>query len=258
MKTIAFANLKGGVGKSTLAVHLAWYLAELGNRTLFIDLDPQGNSSSTLRDNTVGIAASQLFEEAALPSFEPAGNLSVIEADKKLRDISRADFSVMGTFVDQLGNLAEHFDYCVVDTSPSIDRRTESALMAADFFVTPVDVETYAVEGLGKFLDEARRVLTFKERYGQQLEFVGVIANKVNNTSPMHLRNLKELVSSFPKFIIPHKVSARTNIGEAIAERKPVWQLPKTAAREAGKELRVVLQFIAEKMGVKAAKEAVA
>lgn len=250
MKTIAFANLKGGVGKSTLAVHLAWYLAERDRRVLFVDLDPQGNSSSTLRANAVGFGASLLFDdEAALPPL-PAlhDNLALIAADPKLRDIARADAFVMGTFAEQVAGFGDRFDYCVIDTSPSVDRRTESALMAAGYFVTPVDVETYAVEGLGKFLREARRVLTFKERYGRGLEFIGVIANKVNNTSPMHLRNLRELIAEYPKFIIPHKVSARTNIGEAIAERRPVWSLPKTAAREAGKELRVVLQYIVDRL----------
>lgn len=252
MKTIAFANLKGGVGKSTLAVHLAWYLAESGYPTLLIDLDPQGNSSSTLRAHGVGVGASLLFDEAALPAMpELVDRLGLIDADNKLKDIARADAFVMGTFAEHVAALGASFDYCVIDTSPSVDRRTESALMAADYFITPVDVETYAVEGLGKFLQEARRVLTFKERYGQKLEFLGVIANKVNNTSPMHLRNLRELIAEYPQFIIPHKVSARTNIGEAIAERKPVWSLPKTAARDAGKELRVVLGFIAQRLGAK-------
>lgn len=250
MKTVAFANLKGGVGKSTLAVHLAWYFAERHYRTLLVDLDPQGNSSSTLRDHSVGIQASQLFKEAALPPIgELRGNLATIEVDRELRDVARAEFHVMGTFVEQIEKLGEHFDVCVIDTSPAIDRRTESALMAADFFVTPVDVETYAVEGLGKFREEARKILTFKQRNGRDLQFLGVIANKVNNNSPMHLRNLKALIAENPKIIVPFKISARTNIGEAIAERTPVWAMPKTAARDAGKEMRVVLDFLAERMG---------
>lgn len=250
MKTIAFANLKGGVGKSTLAVHLAWYLAERGHKTLVIDLDQQANSSSTLRDHAVGFGSSQLFDEAALPELpEMSGNLALIEGDAKLRGVARADAFVMGAFTEHVGELGKQFDFCIIDTSPSFDRRTESALLAADFFVTPVDVETYAVEGLGKFLDEARRVLTFKERYGQSLEFLGVIANKVVNTSPMHRRNLEQLIKEYPKIIIPYKVSARTNIGEAIAERQAVWKLPKTAAREAGKELQVLLGHLAARMG---------
>lgn len=250
MKAIAFANLKGGVGKSTLAVHLAWYLAEQGYRVLFVDLDPQANSSSTLREHAVGFGSSQLFDEASLPEMPPlVGNLALIEADPKLDGMRKADSFVMGHLTQHLANFSPSFDFCVIDTSPIVDLLTQSALMAADFFVTPVDVETYAVEGLGKFLNKTRQILTFKQQHGRNLEFIGVVANKVNNTSPMHLRNLRELIGAYPQFIIPHKVSARTNIGEAIAERRPVWTLPKTAAREAGKELRVVLNFIAERMG---------
>jgi len=250
VKTIAFANLKGGVGKSTLAVHLAFYFAERNLRTLLVDLDPQGNSSSTLRDYAIDIQASQLFEEAELPPVgELRDNLASIPVDAKLTDVARAEFHVMGTFVDQLERLGKHFDVCVIDTSPSIDRRTESALLAADYFTTPVDVETYAIEGLGKFMVQTRKILTFKQRNGQDLQFLGVIANKINNNSPMHKRNLQELVRENAKIVIPHPVSARTNIGEAIAERVPVWRMPKTAARDAGKEMRVLLDFLAARMG---------
>lgn len=65
MKTLVVANQKGGVGKSTLTVHLAWYAAELGARVLIIDLDSQGNSSSTLQEYACDVDASELFLEAS-------------------------------------------------------------------------------------------------------------------------------------------------------------------------------------------------
>lgn len=257
MKTVAVANMKGGVGKSTLAVHLAWFLAEHGYRTLLIDLDPQANSSTTLAEHYIGITASDLFREAALSPVAPlTGNLGSIEVDPGLREVSRAEFHVMATFVEQLESLAEHFDVCVIDTSPAMDRRTESALLAADYFFTPVDVETYAIQGFGKFLDDARKILTFKQKNGRNLQFLGIVANKVNNASPMHRRNLKELIAQNPKIVVPYPLGLRTNIGEAIAEQVPVWKLPKTAARDAGKELRALLAHLAGAMGLKAHGEA--
>lgn len=251
MKTIAFANRKGGVGKSTLSVHLAWYLAELGHRTLLVDLDPQGNASSTLRDHSLGIGASQMFNEAALPDL-PAlhEGLGVIEADPALDRIDKEDAFIMGVFKDHLATISHAFDVCVIDTSPAFDRRTETALLAADYFATPVDVETYAIEGLNEFLNKASRVRTFKQQHGLQLQFVGIIANRVNNTSPIHLNNLKALIKEKGQMVIPQKVSARTNIGEALGERVPVWRLKKTAAREAGKEMCRLLAIITQRMGI--------
>ena len=83
MKTVAVANMKGGVGKSTLAVHLAWHLAERGLRTLLIDLDPQANSSTTLVDHRIGICASALFRDDPLPPLPAlAGNLGAVEVDR--------------------------------------------------------------------------------------------------------------------------------------------------------------------------------
>lgn len=258
MKTIALANRKGGVGKSTIAVHLAWYLAEMGQRTLLIDLDPQGNASSTLRDHALGITASQMFAEADLPGVSDLlDGLGVIEADPALDRIDKEDAFIMGVFKDHLGKLDHAFDVCVIDTSPAFDRRTETALLSADYFATPVDVETYAIEGLSEFLNKASRVRTFKEQHGLQLQFLGVIANRVNNTSPIHQANLKALIEAYPRMIIPQKVSARTNIGDALGERKPVWRLKKTAAREAGKEMRGLLAILAERMGIEQ-KEALA
>ncbi len=250
MKTIAFANLKGGVGKSTLAVHTAWYFAERNLRTLLIDLDPQGNSSSTLRDYAIDLKASQLFEETKIPVVGALPScLASVPVDRKLGEVAKEGFGVLAHFVDNVGQLSKYFDVCVIDTSPAFDRRTEAALLAADYFATPVDVETYALEGLGVFMDKAREILTFKTKNSQKLEFLGVIANKVVNNSPMHKRNLKDLATTHAKIVVPHPISSRTNIGEAIAERVPVWRMPKTAARDAGREMRVLLDFLAARMG---------
>ncbi|MBV6855913.1 MULTISPECIES: ParA family protein [Xanthomonas] len=253
MKVVSLANRKGGVGKSTLSVHLVWYLAELGYRVALVDLDTQANSSSTLRDHDIGTAASVLFKEnPTIEVPELIGNIGLIPADPDLDRVLKEDMFVLGFFDDHLHKLSNHFDFCVIDTSPSWDRTTEAALLASDYFATPVDVETYAIEGLQKFIKNAQRMLTFKQRNGGDLKFLGIIANRVSNTSPMHLDNLKGLVQAYPQLMVPQKISARTNIGDAIMERTPVWKSKKTAAREAGKEMKDLFAILLDRMGVKA------
>ena len=88
MKTLTIANQKGGVGKTTLGLHLAFNLLEQGNRVLFIDLDPQGNSSKTLDQYKTFVPASALFMANTGKDIE-AANFQLIPASPELIDVDR-------------------------------------------------------------------------------------------------------------------------------------------------------------------------
>jgi chromosome partitioning protein len=251
MKTIAVANQKGGVGKTSLCVHLAYQLAEQGYKVLFVDCDPQANASLTLNEFSSGIKASQLFEPAKLPVIELGeGNIALIHADPALVNLDRAAMSIIETFMEQLETFAEQFDVCVIDNSPSLSLRTTAGLFAADFVLSPVQVESYSIQGTTSLLQTIIGIRQRKQQGGGDLVFIGMLPNLVNNNSPMHRSNLKELIEAYPQYVMPFKISNRTSIGEALADQMPVWKINKSAAREAAKEMRAALSEVQNRMGL--------
>lgn len=252
MKIVSSANQKGGVAKTTFCVHLAFYLSEvLNKRVLVVDTDPQGNASSTLRRYLTDLPASDLFNKSEVPSVAPvADGIAVIGADRLLVNVDRAETSVIDQLDANLQSLKDNFDYCLIDTSPSLSLRTTAALFVSDYVFSPMEVEVYSVEGVTQLLQTVHGVMANKKRAGLELQFLGMIPTKVNNTSPTHLANLRELThGSFSHMVLPAKVSHRTSVGEALAEGVPVWKMKKTAAREAGVEFKNVLAELAKRMG---------
>lgn len=251
MKTVAVTIQKGGVGKTTVAAHLAWHLAGQGFRTVVVDLDAQANCTYTLEADRVDVVASQLFDAKPIPKIQAGeSHLAVIGGDPALNDLERAPMDIIEVFLSQLAELEDAFDVCIIDTNPSLGVRTVGALFAADYVVSPVEVETYSIQGTAMLIHTIESVKERKKQAGMDLTFLGMLPNKVNNTSPMHRENLKQLVQAYPHLVIPFKVSQRTSIGEALADQVPVWKLTKSAAREAAREMRAALNAIQERIGL--------
>lgn len=252
MKILVYTNRKGGVGKTGLSVHAGFHFNEQDLTSLFIDLDGQGNASYSLSEHTVeGITASEFFKDSPLPSFEVKPGINLVPADKALDLVDRADMSSILHFVRNIRSLSDKFDVCVIDTAPGKSIRTTAALFAADYVVSPVEVESYSVQGTKELLQD---IIGIQQRRQQnnagELVFLGMLPNKVNNTSPMHRDNLKLMVTSYAKYMLPCKVSNRTSIGEALAAKRPVWSIDKTAAREAAKEIKQAMSEIQTRMGL--------
>jgi chromosome partitioning protein len=158
-QTIACANQKGGVGKTTTVVNLAAYLALAGERVLIVDLDPQGNATSgfgidrlaleiTLYDAIVGdtaLSATILPTAIASCSIAPASvalagaEVELASADQRERRVSRV-----------LAPVLDRFDYILLDCPPSLGLLTVNALTAADSVLIPTQCEYYALEGLSQ------------------------------------------------------------------------------------------------------------
>ena len=154
MKTLVITNQKGGVGKTTLTVHMAHYAAERGTRVLVVDLDPQAHTSYSLGEFDTGVKSSQLFgklDAAAVPALtEPGIKLISAADDARLVDVPRAPLAISDVYVASLKSIgaAGGFDLCIVDTNPAKDLVQVAALAAADYVITPVDLEQYSILGL--------------------------------------------------------------------------------------------------------------
>lgn len=241
MKTYTIANQKGGVGKSTIACHLSWYLRDAGKKVLHIDLDPQGNSSETLKACVSAGAVSRFFEPNAPAIVPVAGGLTLLPADVGLLEIERAATSVIRNFCDNIEAQEGVFDAIVIDTAPTAGVKMSAALIAATDVLAPIELESYSILG---FQNLIKTIIGIKQKFNPSLTFIGALPNRFNAVNPAQKAALEELLANYPQFIVPGRIPTRTAISEAIAEGIPVWKSTKSSAREAGKEFKAVLELV--------------
>src|SRR5690625_4554289 len=171
-QTLAIANQKGGVGKTTTAINLAACLAALGYRTLVVDLDPQGNASSGLGIDHQELSASVynvLAGEVSVADALVETAFDGLHALPATTDLAAAELELVGVqdqrefYVrNMLAPLRSSYDYIVLDCPPSLGLLTLNALVAADRVLIPVQAEYYALEGLARLqetLDLVRKHL---------------------------------------------------------------------------------------------------
>ncbi len=180
MITIAIANQKGGVGKTTTAINIATAMAATGWKTLLVDLDPQGNASTGL-----GIAANArefssydlLLQEATLAQAAQGTDVPGLDIVPATQDLSGAEVELVGVD-DRTARLGQAlsdrsgYDICFIDCPPSLGLLTLNALGAADTLLVPLQCEFFALEGLSQLLQTVERV---QERFNPDLGIIGVV-----------------------------------------------------------------------------------
>ena len=253
MSVLVFSNQKGGVGKSTLAVLFAHWLADKrGASVCVVDLDSQCNCSKSLaRFSAAGEATSLFAAEPVLPSPPVASSIALLKGSKRLADLelARAD-AVIPLFRRHVSTLATAFDFVVIDTPPALGLRMSAALIAADAVVCPIELEEYSIDGV---TDMLKTIFGVQKRYNPRLRLAGIVANRFNPHSVRQKAALHDLVANYSEFVLPAKISTRSAIPEALAAGVPVWQLAKSSARDASEEVFQVFRLIAQRVCVGAA-----
>ena len=231
-KVLAFANQKGGVGKTTTTINLGSAMADSGQKVLIIDLDPQGNASTGLginkedRNFSIYDVLSQEKNISDIKLDTPVGNLEIVPSTLDLLGlestlVNDSDKSYKLKKAIQLldSSSDSYFDYILIDCPPSLNLLTINALAAADAIIVPLQCEFYALEGLGQLLETVDHV---RETLNKSLLIHGVLLtmfDERNNLSGQVAKDVREFMGDkVYDTVIPRNV----RVSEAPSYGQPV------------------------------------
>lgn len=227
-KITSFSNQKGGVGKTTTCVNLSAYLAVMGKKTLLIDIDPQGNSTTGLGIDKTHLSKSTYsiitgdykdISELILPT--PIKNLDIIPSNI---DLAGAEIELTSQrnreFVlrNAVKGIKDRYDYITIDCPPSLGLLTINALTASDSVLIPIQSEFYALEGLSQLMNTIRLVI----KINPDLKLEGVVLTMYDKRSVMSRQIADEIAKYFQTKLYKVKIPRNIRLSEAPSHGLPI------------------------------------
>lgn len=225
---ITIANRKGGVGKTTTTLNLAYSLKELGKKVLVIDLDPQANLTrcfdveNTENIKTIGhLLITEMEEEESylvedytksydeIDIIPSSVYLSAVETQMRIETGSER---ILSEIVNQA---KEHYDYILIDTSPSLNILTINALCASDSVLIVADTQLFAIVGIGELLKTIQKI---KKRVNPKLKVQGILLTMCENRTNLSKTLTEQVEEMFQKKIkvFQTKIPKTVKVGEDI------------------------------------------
>lgn len=243
-KVICITNQKGGVGKTTTSINLAYFLAKGRNRVLLVDVDPQGNASSGLGLDKSALDASMTevmlgaaqFKDVVIstqfknfdlaPTTPQLANAEVEMAGMKQR---------FGVLKKAISSVREDYDYIIIDSPPSLSLLTVNGMIASDYLILPVQTEFYALEGVAQLLESMAMV---KKVMNPNLKLLGVVATMFDKRTSLSNEVLAEVRKYFKDKVFRATIPRNVRVAEAPSHGVPVGAYDKfSKGAKAYKEL---------------------
>ena len=229
---ICITNQKGGVGKTTTAVNLGYFLAKDKFRTLIIDFDPQGNATSGLgvSKDIAGSMTEVILGQKAMSEViltTKFKNLSLAPTTPELANAeveitkARGKFTRLKTAVE---SVAENYDYIIIDSPPSLSLLTVNGMIASDYLLLPVQTEFYALEGVAQLLDSMKLV---KKAMNPNLKLLGVLATMYDKRTSLSVEVLEEVKKYFKDKVFETTIPRNVRVAEAPSHGTPVGNYDK-------------------------------
>lgn len=230
-KVICVTNQKGGVGKTTTAVNLCYYLAKDKYKTLLVDFDPQGNATSgvgiektdndklgiTMTEVILGIAeATQAIHHTKFKNFDilpttPELANAEVEITSQQRKFTRLR--------EVIRSIEANYDYIIIDLPPSLSLLTVNGMIASNYLLLPVQTEFYALEGVAQLLESMKLVM---KQANPNLKLLGVLATMYDKRTSLSSQVYAEIEKYFKQLTFKTKIPRNVRVAEAPSHGVPV------------------------------------
>ena len=250
-KVICITNQKGGVGKTTTAVNLSFYLAKDKNKVLLVDFDPQGNATSGLgfdkndKESFSTTMTEVILGTATMKDTIRPTKYKNFDLAPTTPELANAEVEITGMrqkFIrlrNAIRTVENDYDYIIIDLPPSLSLLTVNGMIASEYLLLPVQTEFYALEGVAQLLESIKLV---KKQANPNLKLIGVLATMYDRRTSLSTQVFEEIKKYFKQLTFKTTIPRNVRVAEAPSHGIPVGAYDKfskgaKAYREFTKEL---------------------